>query len=239
MDKLVKVDRVATVAEALQLEALGVDIIGVSMNKASAYTDKRFLNITTVGEIANSLTNAKLAVEIDPIYTRLLELIEQVKPAYVEVPNPEIIALETAKILETESIEIIYSSISADYDDDPSWILTRYTNEDVFNVAFHQVDLVADMKNSWNFFKLECPKYPDELQIEDVVKLSEKYPMMLSLDFTKDNVIEILSHFSSIKGISLRLSDKRNRNNLHGFKYQTVVDILRFLKCGKELGGDV
>ncbi|MGB0840567.1 MAG: hypothetical protein ACPGXL_10520 [Chitinophagales bacterium] len=233
MDKLIKVDRIATVVEAMQLEALGVDIIGVSMNKTRAYTDNRFLDRIAVCEIANSLAKAKLAVEIDPIYTDLSALIEQVKLAYIQVPNPEIVPLETAKILQTEGIEIIYSGISAADDDDSSWILSRYIEEGGVNVAFYQVDVLATIKNSWNFFKSECPKYPDVLQIEDVAKLSEEYPMIISLDFTEGNVLEVLNRFPSSKGISLRLSDEKNRSDLHCFNYQAVLDILRFLKKGE------
>ena len=114
----------------------------------------------------------------------------------------ELLPKEEVKKLAGKDIGIVYSGIEASYEDDPSWILSRYIEQENLNTSFYQIDLLGDMKNSWNFFKSESPNYPDELQIKDVIKLGEQFPLILSLDFHKDNILEIITSLHSSKGFS-------------------------------------
>ncbi len=75
----------------------------------------------------------------------------------------------------------------------------------------------------------ESPNFPDELQLSDIENLGQKSPLLLSLDFNKSNVFEILKSFPSIKGINLIIAEKANREDIHFFSYQSVLDILRVI----------
>lgn len=230
MKKLTKVDRVKTVGEALELQDLGVDIIGVSVNNISVYSDNRVLTLDSIYTISNALKKAKLAVEIPADYDDLPKLIDKIRPSYIQISEQTLLSVDKARELQKKDVGIIYSGIEASYDDDPSWILSRYTDGIMLNTSFYQLDLLGDVKNAWDFFKMEIPKYPDELQIIDIVNVGNQFPLIISLDFQKNNVREIVQRIPSIQGICLPLSEKSSREDIHYFNYQSVLEILKELQ---------
>jgi uncharacterized membrane-anchored protein len=54
------------------------------------------------------------------------------------------------------------------------------------------------MENSWQFLRTECPQYPEELQIDDINNLAEQYPLLVSLDFSTDNLLQIIKSMPNI-----------------------------------------
>lgn len=232
MNKVIKVDRVCTIAEALELENLGVDIIGVTLNNTSVYPDNRVLNFECVSMISNVLTSTKLAIEVSYNCSNLFELIEEMKPSYIQISGTELIPIEQVKKLIEENVNLIYAGINASYQDDPSWILSRFIDS-YSNVSFYQVDLLADIENSWEFFKSESHNYPEELQTADIVKLGEEFPLLVSLDFNKGNVFEIIEVFSSARGVVLTLSDVIDMNNRHSVSYESVIELLGLIHAKK------
>ncbi|MBD2675927.1 hypothetical protein H6G47_19115, partial [Aphanizomenon flos-aquae FACHB-1416] len=65
MDKIItKVDRVSTIEEAIKLQELDVDIIGISLSKNINFIDNRDIGEDAALEIIKALNKAKSVVEI-------------------------------------------------------------------------------------------------------------------------------------------------------------------------------
>lgn len=194
------------------------------------YKDDRVISIETVEEIQSVLTTSQIAVEISYNHPNVDSLLQRIDPDYIQISGSQFLATEERKRLQKQGIKIIYTDIQADHDDDPSWILSEYLDNENLNEAYFQINLIGDMHNSWEFFKTESEKYPDELQIQDIDDLGRLHPILLSIDFTPENIFEVVSTFSSVNGIYLTLSENCTRNDLHVFSFQSVIKILTYLK---------
>jgi len=231
-DILKKVDRVNSVNEASELQDLGVDIIGVSFKDLSIHSEDRTLDIESILQIRQVLRVSDLAIEVPVGYNDILFLVNKTKPNYIQISGNGMLSVEIRKQLEVRGIGIVYSGIEVSYDDDPSWILSSYKDIEALNVSFFQLDLIGNVKNSWEFFKTKLSDYPDALQIEDIVNMGRQFPLMIALDFNKKNVLDIINSFPSIKGISFTLSESFDVSSLHYFSYESTVDVLRTLAKG-------
>ncbi len=112
---------------------------------------------------------------------------------------------------------------------DPTWIFERYDSVSEVDSIFFQVDLLGDLNDSWNFMKNECPKYPEELQLGDLIDLCKSRKVFVSLDFNINNIEEILGCFSSKHGIAFTLGSKSSLNNNHYFEFDEVVRIIQIV----------
>jgi hypothetical protein len=223
-----KVDRVSTIEEAIKLEDFGVEIIGISLSQDQKFNDSRVLSEESAIEIIEVLKSSKSVAEIfikDDL-NKTIDLIEKLEIDYVQPVGNQIPSIEFRKELSKREIGIIYSNIEASYDDDPSWILGRFLDEDNLNSSYYQIDLLGDMENSWKFFKEECPKYPEELQIDDINDLAKEHPLLITLDYSPDNVLEIINFMPNIKGLTMVLGNNSHRNDIHYFQYPEVLNIL-------------
>ncbi len=233
MKILKKVDRVKEINEAIQLEKLGVDFIGVSLIDDPRFSDDRKVSEARALSIRNVVKKSALVGEIivHDDFEPILSLIKKIGLDYIQVSENQIIPVEFKQELAKLNRGIIYSNIEASYEDDPAWILDEYESYQNGNNTFFQVDLLGDMENSWNYLKQEAPNYPDqELQIQDLNHLAEKYPLLITLDYTPDNILEIISQLSAVKGITMTIAESSQRNDIHYFNYLAVLDILSKLK---------
>lgn len=229
-----KVDRVKSVVEAKELQNLGVDLIGVSLNENHRFMDDRCIRKEVAISIKRELQKSKIVGEIVVGYSfsNILSVIEEVGFDYIQVESNELPPIEFRKELQSKGIGLIYAGIEVSYEDDPSWILSRYKNEPYLNASFFQIDLLGEIENSWEFFKKESPKYPDELQIEDIKKIAEQDPLIVTIDYSVDNVLEIFNKIPSAKGMNMSLCEAPNRNDIHCFSYLSAVEILtHILTC--------
>ncbi len=65
MIKMIKLDRVCSVGEATAVEALGANIIGVSLSQDSRFADDRIVSIDLARSIQRSLTKAQFVAQMD------------------------------------------------------------------------------------------------------------------------------------------------------------------------------
>jgi len=231
MERIIKVDHVCSANEATKLQRLGVDIIGVYVNAKSKYTNGRKLNFDSIQRIKDVLESTKLALEITSDQANIVELIERFEPAYIQFSDSEILKdIEQIKEIEASKVKVIFKGNEASYDDDPSWILSSFLDIENSKSYIYQIEILTDMENSWNFFKDECQRYEDELQISDINKLGEQFPLLISLDFTSENIVEISKSFPSILGMSFTLSGNRDSNSAHYLSYESMIEILEHLK---------
>ena len=231
---LKKIDRVKSVEEAVELQRLGVDLIGISLSEKFIFDDNRVVKIDMAIAIRGKLKKSKLVgeVSVGQGLREVIFLIEEIGLDYVQLVEYVLPSIEFRQELERRGVGIIYSGISVSYDDDPAWILSKYENVSDLNAAFYHLDLLGDMENSWNFLKQESPQYIDEFQIDDIDKIGEGFPLLITLDYTVDNVCEIADRISTARGISMTLGESPKRNNIHCFTYSSVLDVLaNVAKC--------
>jgi hypothetical protein len=228
MEFVIKVDRVKSIEEAVALQSLGVNLIGVSLGDQDGFDDDRFLSEGQVALIQRSLKSSKLVGDISKISQdfQVSNIINELNFDYIQINKPEI--LETInQDIDNQKRGIIYSPICLSYDEDPEW---AFDGLDTEKYSYFQLDLLGDMENSWDFLVSKASEEPDEVQIEDINELSKRYPLILTIDFSKNNVSNILRSFPSICGISFVLDESPQRNDVHSFKYSEVLEILEFLK---------
>jgi len=229
MSKIItKVDRVSTVKEAIKFQELDVDIIGISLSKNINFIDNRDIGEDAALEIIKALNKAKSVVEIsvNNNLNQILDMIKKLEVDYFQPLGKEILPIDFRKELYKKGVGIIYSDIQVSYDDDPSWILSSFLSEEKLNSCYYQIDILGDMENSWQFLKRDCPQYPEELQIDDINNLAQQYPLLITLDFSTDNLLQIIKSMPNIKGVSMILGDNPCRNDIHNFQYSEVLNIL-------------
>ena len=232
MNKIIKVDRVQSVSEAIQLEKVGANIIGVSLSKNARFNDNRNITLNTAFSIGQSLTNAKYAIEVDFNWElkRIVKLAKELRVDFIQPNDHNIPDAKYIRALAAEGIQIIYPHIEVSHNSDPSWILSRFEGKKQLNAAYFQLDIFSDYSDdAWQFIKYESPEYPEEIQIDDINRLAEQWSLLLCFNYTEGNIIEILDTFSSAKGVSFVLADSV-KWSFHYFDYLTCEKIIRQLQ---------
>ncbi|WP_373530528.1 hypothetical protein [Nostoc sp.] len=231
MTKIIKVDRVKSVTEAKELEELGANFISVSLSKDLRFGDERTIDLDTAISIKKHLKVSNYTGEFlfKDNQNEIIELIKEVGFKYVQFSGYKIPPDDFIDYLKSEEIEIICSGITASHDDDPSWILSHFLEKRELNSVYFQIDLLPEYKNAWKFLKNESPNYPEELQIEDIDQLAQDNKLLITLDYSSHNVLDVISYFANIKGISMILGNSLIED-LHCFDYPEVLGILRKIK---------
>ncbi|MBE9040987.1 hypothetical protein IQ235_09360 [Oscillatoriales cyanobacterium LEGE 11467] len=232
--KIVKVDRVNSVYEASQLDELCVDIISISISDSIQFSDRRKVLEKEAIEIQKNLKNAKLCGQIsvrDCNTQSCLNFIQNCGLTYVQLPFPEIPPIDFRRTLQELGVGLIYAGIEASYDDDPSWILSRFQDVEALNTEYFQIEILPVVQNSWSFFKNECPKYPEELQIEDINQIATINPVIISVDFNSDNILEIVKKLNNVRGIGLTLGTLASKQYLpHTLEFPQAIELLKTLR---------
>jgi hypothetical protein len=230
MEFTVKVDRVKNVEEAIALQELGVKLIGVSLGEKSLFDDDRLISKDQVSLIQKSLKSSKLVGDVSSVSQgiQISSLADELNFDYVQADD-----IKLLKTVEQEPNNrnrgVIYSPVCISYDDDPEWVFDDFDNFRKGGKDYIQLDLFGDLENSWNFLNSKSLEEPDEVQIEDINKLSTQYSIFLTIDFSVENIAEVLKSFPNIYGISFVLGKLPHRNDIHCFDYLEVIKILNSL----------
>jgi hypothetical protein len=148
---LIKVDRVRSAAEAAGLEALGADLIGVSLTADPRFYDDRAVTVEQAAAIGGALQPATLVT-----------------------------AIELGK--------------------DPDRVLRT--------VAATRAGMVQPITGA------------------DLDELGRERPIVVGLDFTPDNVREIVAALPSVRGIALTLAEQGRRSDARFHRYADAVRVL-------------
>jgi phosphoribosylanthranilate isomerase len=90
VDKIItKVDRVSTIEEAIKLQELDVDIIGISLSKNINFIDNRDIGEDAALEIIKALNKAKSVVEIS-VNNNLNQILDMIKKLEVDYIKKEL-----------------------------------------------------------------------------------------------------------------------------------------------------
>ena len=232
--KIIKVDRIHSVGEASEFDNLGVDIVSVSFSDEIRFIDRRKVTEKQAIEIRKALKYAKVCGQIsfqDFNTQSCLNLIETFGMSYVQIPFPEIPPLNFRQKLKEMGVGLIYAGLEASYEDDPSWILSRLENIGELNAAYFQIELLPIVQNSWHFFTTECPKYPEELQIEDINDLAKINPFLASVDLNSNNILEVIEKLHQIRGIGLTLGTlTSNQYSPHTLEFDRAIELVKILR---------
>jgi hypothetical protein len=226
-NKLIKVDRVQSVAEALAIEDLGADLIGVALDPDPRFADVRVVSAEQAIEIAGVLRRARLVVELD-VRDDPAQAIRTARSVGARYLQPLAATVFPAGV-STDGLHLVYAGIEISHDDDPGWVFTRYPE-----AALFQIQVLPEYRNAWAMLRDEAPAYPDdEFQIDDLNALGRARDVVVTLDFTPGNVTEILTSLPGVRGIALTLADHTTRADLHTLRFPEAVEVLRASAAGQ------
>ncbi|SCE66530.1 hypothetical protein GA0074695_0149 [Micromonospora viridifaciens] len=230
--KLIKVDRVRSVAEAVAVEELGAGMVGVALDADPRFADERAVPVDLAGEIGKALSRAKFVVEVDfrddPVDA--LRRAEALRPDLVQPITGAIPPGDVRAALSRAGIGIVYGGIEIAHDDDPTWTLSRYPDTPALGAALFQVDVLPECRNSWEFLRDESPEFEDEFQLDDLNELGRTHELVASLNFTPRNAPEIVAALPGVRGVALALADHATRQDLHFLRYDAALEVLRALQ---------
>ncbi len=208
----IKIHRIASVEEALAFEALGADIVGVALapeHGGALFDDNRTLSVPEVERVGAALSRARLSVALaDPVGrdpNPVLELAQRCSAAYLQTPTFDLPNADMRAALAGAGVGLVVSRIQASHDDDPAWLLPPAEELGNSEIAFFEIELLADHDRAWRFMTDEAPGYPDELQLADIDSLAQEQPLLISVDITPENVVNILATLPCCRGLTLNL----------------------------------
>jgi hypothetical protein len=226
---LVKVDRVRSAREAAELEALGADLIGVTLTADPRFFDDRTVTVEQAAGIRKALHRATLvtAMELGRDPDRVLRTVAatragMVQPVTGAVPPPDVRAA-----LSDVGVGIAYGGIEIAHDDDPGWVFSAYADTPDLDAVLFHADVLPEYRDSWAFLRDRAPEYEEEFQIADLNELGRERPLVVGLDFTADNVREIVVALPEVRGIALTLADKGRRGDVRFHRYADAVRVLQ------------
>lgn len=141
---------------------------------------------------------------------------------YIQIPYQE-----KNDFLFLNKKKIIYSDIRISYDDDLNWI---FDDSIETKSVYYEIDLLGEIPDSWRFLEVESPKYPEEVQISDLVKLGIERNIFLSLNFNKRNISKIVSLLDTVSGFSMKISYDDMPNDIHVFSFEEIITNVSFFK---------
>jgi hypothetical protein len=106
MKPIVKVDRISSVEEAIQLQQLSVDVIGISLTPDYKFQDCRYLSLDTVDEIRSVLKDSRLCCELESVNDSL-DLINSHRFNLIQCSERTILNSKSKKILEEAKIGLM------------------------------------------------------------------------------------------------------------------------------------
>lgn len=238
INPVIKVSRVATPEEALEFEALGADIISVALRPehgGTLFDDDRAVSAQHAENVGAALSRARLALALaDPLGEDpgpIIDLARRCSSAYVEAPAFDLPGGGVRAALASAGIGLVVSRIAADHDDDPGWLLSPITEASDRNIAFVEIELLADHERAWQFMTEEAPAFPDDLQLADIDSLARDAPLLISADATPDNAATILATLPHCGGMVLTVGKlAAGRHDAHVHTPEQAAAIIRAIR---------
>jgi hypothetical protein len=229
---LIKVDRVRSADEAAALEKLGVDLLGVDLRPDPRFDDGREISVEQAAEIDRVLERATLVpvLELDGDPGPVLGVARAVRARMVQAARRAVPPAGVRAALSDAGIGIVYGGIEIAHDDDPGWVLSDYVAVPDLAASFFQADVLPEYRDSWTFLRDRAPEYEEEFQLLDLDDLATEHPLLVGLDYTPDNVREILGALPHVRGVVLTLADRARRGGVRFHSYRSALDTLRALR---------
>ncbi|MEU4238633.1 hypothetical protein [Actinoplanes sp. NPDC026619] len=229
---LIKVDRVRAADEAVALEKLGADLLGVDLTPDPRFDDGREIPVEQAVGIYAVLERATLVPMMDLADDpdRILRIANSLHARFVQPVGRAVPPAIVRAALSEAGIGIVYGGVEIAHDDDPGWVFSDYTAEQDLGASFFQADVLPEYRDSWAFLRDRAPEYEDEFQIADLDQLASEYPLVVGFDFTPGNVREILGALPRVRGLVLTLGDHARRGGVRFHSYLDTIDTLQVLR---------
>ncbi|MBU2667429.1 hypothetical protein KOI35_28350 [Actinoplanes bogorensis] len=231
-NKLIKVDRVRSVDEAIALEKLGTDLIGVDLAPDPRFDDGREITVEQAVEIDTALSRASLVpvMNLDDDPGRIVQTAQAVHARMVQPVRRAVLSADVRAGLSEAGIGIVCAGIEIAHDDDPGWVISDYTAQPDLEVSFFQADVLPEYHDSWAFLRDRAPEYEQEFQVTDLNDLAIAHPLLVGLDFTADNVREIADTLSPVRGWVFTLGERARRGGVRFHSYADALTTLEALR---------
>jgi hypothetical protein len=231
INKLVKVDRVRSAEEALAVEGLGAGLVGVELSPDPRYDDDRVLTVEQAALVGKALRRARLvaAMQLTAEPVDIMRVVAATGAALVQTIHPTIPAPDVRAALREAGIGIVYSGVDITHDEDPAWVFSAFTDTPDLGAVLFQADVLSEYRDAWAFLRDRSPEYPAEFQIADLDALGREYPLVIGLDFTPDNLAEIIEALPAVRGIVFTLADRVRRDDTHRHAYPAAIATLQRL----------
>lgn len=197
---LTRVHGVASLEEAVWLESLGVDLLGVAVGEHSS---KRVLDCEAARKIADKLTRARLCVE--PCSGQLsLEELHRTGASLVAIAWGQEVSRTWREGLAGRGLDWVLVRVPADEDDDPSWIQARIVEAGGPEPAWVEVEICPNLEDGWSVIR---DAHESELDAADLDELAATNRILYAPAFRPDNVRSIRDALPRARGFSLTLAD--------------------------------
>lgn len=230
---LSKVDRANSLDEISRLEEAGVDLISFDIafpGSKLAIEDGRSLDPSRALEICVKVRKARTVAMLDfvgpePEWIRSnAEVFSSFD--YVQATSHQLGYEGVRSAVQGAGRPVICSQIDADYDRDPSWVREEMESPSHAGLEYYEIQVLTGVRNSWRNLREESPKHEEDLQVSDLRSMSLDYPLFFALDFTPENVEEILKAFPQLKGWTITLGGGLESSLRHFHARERAIEVL-------------
>lgn len=240
----IKVSGVQTESEMLKLSQYVIDFISFSTNQLPMISSWLLENPHRALKLYGLSTDEqydrdinvwnKIAIEQGFLEAHLLKNgIE-----YLEVTDrlfsPDFDACqERLKRVTQSGLKIIFSGLEWDLEFVPAAPFETSTLAALDLISYFQIEFNTDYTNSWWLYKNQLSTgNPHVISLCQFQEMTQKYPIMLSVDYNNQNVMDIVNSLPDLKGINLSLHS-HNHYYEHTQSLDQIIQILEILKRNK------
>ncbi len=202
---LIKVDHTQSRDDVVFCRKIGVNCLGITITNAA---DMNWIGQITKGDVSDVCLRFDLSITSED---EIIKTCHQIRPWGIDFTGHFVPGKENCQALISEGFRLFFSNIEASYDTDPSWILSRYEELHGLQNTFFQIDLLEETADAWCILRNEVSDESGELTLRDLDSLSQQHNILLNLNFTSSNIIEIMQTLPSISGIAFSLSTSEFR----------------------------
>ncbi|MCZ6691835.1 MAG: hypothetical protein O7H41_19795 [Planctomycetota bacterium] len=230
---LSKVDRANSLEEITRLEESGVDLISFDIafpGSELTIEDGRSLDPRRALELRGNVRKARTVAMLDfvgpePEWIRSkAEVFSSFD--YVQATSHQLGYEGVLPAVRGAGRPVICSQIIADYDMDPSWIRGEIEDPSRAGLKYYEIQVVTGVQNSWRNLKEESPKHEEELQVSDLRSMTLDFPLFFALDFSLENVEEILKAFPRLEGWTITLGGDPESSLRHFHTAERALEVL-------------
>ena len=223
LDLLLRVHGVVSTEEAIWLESLGVNLIGVVVGEPAA---GRIVSGETALRIAGHLTRARLCVEPGAGIDLAPEEAHRMGAAFVEVPWGREVPRAWREALAHLGVGWALVRVPADEDDDPSWIRSRIEEAGTPDPAWVEVEVCPNLEDGWSVIR---EPHESELDATDLDELARFHEVLYAPAARPDNIRAIREALAHAKGFSFTLADGEGVAGAHRYGTEELRSLLEQL----------
>lgn len=197
---IITVYGVASPDEARRLESAGADVIGVLLGDRP---DGQVLDDESALLISRAVTDADILVESRAITLMDPAVARRLSARWIQVPWNELAPEAWREQLAVDGIGWVLGRVPADEDDDPEWVVNRWTGYGSPAPDWVHVEIFPDLTDGWPI--LQEPS-PDEVDAADLDRAAAERPIVFSLPLTVERAVKVRALLPHAHGFALTLA---------------------------------